>query len=155
MTYGAENVMQMYIPGLFASAGSGPAVSWADEIHVAGAGQIQYIQKAILDRGKASYFNRIPAQDIIVGGAGTNDNRVTATRDRNGAFIMVYTPTGKGFSIDTKSLKGCDVEASWYDTLAGEYTEIEYAQCDGTGTIRAFTPPKTGHPDWVLVLQVN
>ena len=71
VTYGADNVMQMYVPGLFDPAGSGPARSWAEDIHLPGAGQIGYIKKAIEDRGNESYFRRVPAQNLIVGDAGT------------------------------------------------------------------------------------
>ena len=70
ITYGADNVMQMYIPGLFDPAGSGPARAWSEDIGLPGAAQMQYIQKAILDRGNSSYYTRIPAQEIIVGNAG-------------------------------------------------------------------------------------
>jgi hypothetical protein len=156
VTYGADNVMQMSIPGLYDSDGSGPAISWADEIHLPGSGQIQYIQGAILDRANgSSYFARIPAQDIIVGDAGTNDQRTTATRDGDGAWIMVYSPTGAAFSIDTGTLTGCSVQASWFDPLAGSYEAFDYQQCsDGAGTVRLFTPPSVdGHDDWVLVLE--
>lgn len=70
VTYGADNVMQMYVPGLFEPAGSGPARSWAEDIHLPGAGQMQYIKQTLEDRGEESYFRRIPAQDLIVGEAG-------------------------------------------------------------------------------------
>lgn len=60
--------MQMYIPGLFGQDGTGPASAWDVDINLPGAGQMQYIQKAVIDRG--SYFNRIPSQDIIISDQG-------------------------------------------------------------------------------------
>ena len=66
--------MQFYIPGLFSPDGSGPASSWADDIKLPGAGQMQFIQKAILDRGNETYFSRVPAQDVIVGNAGKHSS---------------------------------------------------------------------------------
>lgn len=62
--------MQMYIPGIYTQDGSGPARAWYTDIDLPGAGQMQYIQKAILDRGNDSYFTRIPAQEIILSDPG-------------------------------------------------------------------------------------
>ncbi|KAM0326210.1 hypothetical protein ACHAQA_006807 [Verticillium albo-atrum] len=156
IAYGSDNVMQIYIPELWGSAGSGPARSWAEDIHLPGASQMQYISKAVLDRGNSTYFTRIPAQSVIVGDAGHNDERVTATRDSGGSWIMVYTPTAKPFTLDTRSIDGCDVTASWYDVLTGEYTKFEYEQCGEDKAARKFSPSTSaGHPDWLLVLEAN
>ncbi|ETS88215.1 hypothetical protein PFICI_02043 [Pestalotiopsis fici W106-1] len=156
VTYGADNVMQMYIPGLYDQDGSGPPVAWSEEINLAGANQMQFIKQAITDRGEASYFTRIPAQDIVEN-AGSDDRRVTAARDSQGSYIIVYSPTGQTFSIDTASLDGCDVDASWFDPVVGIYQEVDYTQCNGdNSTKRQFAPPKVdSHVDWALVLQVS
>lgn len=81
---------------------------------------------------------------------------MTATRDSDGTWIMVYTPTGKSFSLDTKTLSGCQIEASWYSPLDGTYTSFDFANGASSGTVRDFTPP-TGaeHADWLLVLQAT
>ncbi|KAL1624262.1 hypothetical protein SLS56_007964 [Neofusicoccum ribis] len=89
VTYGADNVMQMYIPGLFDHSGSGPARSWADDIHLPGSDQIQYIKKVIMDRGMPSYFHRIPAQDILVGNTGADDRRAMSRPLTDGYFLYV------------------------------------------------------------------
>lgn len=71
---------------------------------------------------------------------------------------MVHTPTGKPFSIDTKSLSNCDVRASWFDPVVGNYTTLDCTQCDaGLTTVREFAPPEAlqAHLDWVLVLEVK
>jgi len=56
----------MYTPGLYTQDGTGPASAWYIDIDLPGAGQVQYVQKAVFDRGNGSYFTRIPAQDILV-----------------------------------------------------------------------------------------
>lgn len=150
--------MQMYIPGLYEQSGSGPLSAWSVDIDLPGPSQIQHIKTAILDRSQASYFRRVPSQDIIVGDAGVDDKRITAARDSEGGWIIVYSPTGQPFSIDTKSLSTCDVGASWFDPLVGNYTTLEYTQCDASSTtVREFTPPEAlkAHVDWVLVLEVK
>ncbi|OJJ00939.1 hypothetical protein ASPVEDRAFT_82490 [Aspergillus versicolor CBS 583.65] len=159
LTYGANAIQQCIIPGLFDSDGSGPSDDWSTDLELPGSGQMQFIQKAVLDRGNGTaYFHRVPAQDIIVGDAGVNDARVTATRDRGGNWIMVYTPTGEPFQIDTQSVKSCSVRASWYSPLSGRYTRFDYTQCGdsaGSAESRTFTPPAgDGHSDWALVLEV-
>ncbi|KAL4908782.1 hypothetical protein BDW74DRAFT_165536 [Aspergillus multicolor] len=153
LTYGANAIQQMAIPGLFDSDGTGPSDDWASDLVLPGSGQMQFIQKAILDRGNGTYNNRIPAQDVIVGDAGADDKRVTATRDSDGVWIMVYTPTSEPFEIDTGGLTSCDAESTWYDPLSGEYTAFDF---DGCGEVVRFEPPAVyGHADWVLVLEVN
>jgi hypothetical protein len=93
--------MQFYIPGLYTQDGSGPASAWDIDIHLPGSSQMQLIRRAILDRSNKTHFSRVPVQDIVVGDAGTNDKRVTATRDRGGRWIMVYSPTGEPLSVET------------------------------------------------------
>lgn len=146
--------MQFYIPGLFTQDGSGPAVAWDVDIHLPGSSQMQYIKKVILDRPSSS-FSRIPDQSIIVGGSGTNGAHVAATRDKNGQWLAVYTPTGKPFVVDTGKLSfssGQSVNASWYSPLDGSYQAFSWS---GSG-IATFTPPNvTDHADWTLVLDVQ
>lgn len=144
--------MQAYIPGEYTQDGSGPARSMFEDLNLPGASQMQYIQKVVKDR--SSYFTRIGDQSIIVGDPGTDEEHIAATRDSEGGFIMVYTPTGAPFTIDTSSLKGRDVKASWYDPVSGVYQGFAYTQ--GGGGQRTFTPLSNAtHPDWCLVLEAT
>lgn len=70
LTYGANTIWQMAIPDLYPADDSGPQIPWYETIKLPGSSQMQWIKKAILDRGSVSYFNRIPAQDIIMGNTG-------------------------------------------------------------------------------------
>ncbi|KAL5464838.1 hypothetical protein PMIN06_000998 [Paraphaeosphaeria minitans] len=152
LTYGANTIWQMAIPNLFPADERGPKIPWYEAIKLPGSSQMQWIKKAILDRGEESYSNRIPAQDIIMGGPGISDARIAATRDAEGSWLMVYSPNAT-FTIETKSLKGCDIRASWFSPLTGEYTSMNYRQC-GTSTAHRFELPiEAGHADWVLVLE--
>ncbi|KAL4759315.1 glycoside hydrolase family 140 protein [Aspergillus foveolatus] len=156
VTYGANAVQQMAIPGLFASDGTGLSDYWMSDLALLGSGQMQYIQKAVLDRSISTYNDRIPAQDIIVGDAGVDDARITATRDSNGHWIMVYTPTEQPFEITTTDLRSCNVSASWYDPLSGEYSPFQFERCSERKGSQFFPPPTAnGHSDWVLVLEAH
>lgn len=142
-------VMQAYVPGVYASDGTGPALSWIDAIQATGAGQMQYIKKAIQGRS-GNLFSRIPAQDVLVGDTGMNDQHVVATRDSKGGWIIVYTPTGKPFEVKTSVLKSSKIKASWYDPTSGKYTTFSA----GKGSTQTFTPPSSSdHNDWALVLE--
>ncbi|KAL4739908.1 hypothetical protein BDV11DRAFT_204771 [Aspergillus similis] len=154
LTYGANAIQQMAIPGLFASDGSGLSDDWMSDLALPGSGQMQFIQKAVLDRGSSKYNDRTPAQYIIVGDAGTHDARITATKDSDGHWIMVYTPTGQPFEINTTDLRSCNVSASWYDPLSGKHSAFPFERRSERKGSKVFTPPPAdGHSDWVLVLE--
>ncbi|KAJ6611329.1 hypothetical protein B0H10DRAFT_2056712 [Mycena sp. CBHHK59/15] len=148
LTYGANAVMQFAIPGLYASDGTGPGDYWLADLALPGSGQMQWVEKAVRDRGDATYFQRVPG----------DDKRVTAMRDSAGSWIMVYTPTGEPFAIDTASLVSCDgTQASWFDPLDGTYRMFEFV-CRGSNgaSVVTFTPPvEDGHVDWTFVLEVK
>ncbi|KAL1597859.1 hypothetical protein SLS60_008346 [Paraconiothyrium brasiliense] len=140
LTYGANTIWQMALPNLYPADESGPQIPWDEAIHLPGSSQMQWVKKAILDRGNGTYFNRIPAQDIIVGNAGISDARIAATRDADGSWLMVYSPNAT-FTVETKSLNGCDIKASWFSPLTGEYTRVKnYTQCGGS-TVHRFELP--------------
>ncbi|KAJ4301708.1 hypothetical protein N0V90_003801 [Kalmusia sp. IMI 367209] len=152
LTYGANTIWQMAIPDLYPADTSGPQIPWYEAINLPGSSQMQWIKKAILDRGNDTYFNRIPAQDVIIGNSGISDARIAATRDVRGSWLMVYSPNST-FTVETKSLRGCHIEASWFSPVSGEYTPFEYTQC-GASTVHQFElPMEEGHLDWTLVLE--
>ncbi|KAL4890310.1 hypothetical protein BDV59DRAFT_195060 [Aspergillus ambiguus] len=151
ITYGANAVWQMAIPGTFASDGSGPSNDWRSDLLLPGSGQMQWIQKAVLGRGTKSFFQRVPAPEIIIGDPGTDDSRVMAMRDGNDRWIMVYSPKGMAFRIDTSRLSSCRVQAHWYNPLTGESISVKYGAC-GTQYLKQFTPPRDDQ-DWVLMLE--
>ncbi|KAI9172714.1 hypothetical protein HJFPF1_02226 [Paramyrothecium foliicola] len=153
LTYGA-NAVWLMTSDRYPNGGGGPPIPWYEAINLPGAAQVQYVKKAILDRGERSFFDRIPAQDIIVGNPGISDARIAAMRDREGSWLMVYSPNST-ISIDTSSLKGCNVTASWFNPINGNYTPFDYKQC-GCGKVRQFQlPPAEDHKDWTLVLETK
>lgn len=84
---------------------------------------------------------------------GIDDKRVTAMKDSRGSWIMVYTPTGEPFTINTSGLKSSKVKASWLNPVDGKYATFKFA---GPGKKTTFTPPVgTEHDDWTLVLETK
>lgn len=115
---------------------------------------MQYIKKAILDRA-ASPLNRIPDQSVLSGDLGKDDKQLKATRDKNGGYILVYTPTGAPFTVDVSSLNtktGKKIRASWYNPLDGKYSAFQWT---GVGKTVATPPKAADHTDWLLVLEAK
>lgn len=147
--------MQFADPVLYPADGSGPGTNWVTELELPGSSQMQWIQKAIRDRGNGTLFTRAPAQDVLLSSSGGDDQRITAIADTGGSWIMVYTPTGLPFEVNTDGLASCSVQASWLDPVVGDYTLFSYEQC-GNITAQTFTPPASSeHADWTLVLEVT
>ena len=65
---------------------------------------------------------------------------------------MLYTYTGRNFSVHMGKTDGDEVKASWFDPRTGKTITIGTFENKG---IKAFNPP--GEPgngnDWVLVLE--
>ena len=63
---------------------------------------------------------------------------------------MIYSASGKPFTVELGKLKAAKLIASWFDPRTGSVARTE--ELDNRGT-REFTPPSSGEAkDWVLVL---
>jgi hypothetical protein len=140
-TYGNSSVMQMALPNNKRSYGAKKL--WYDAIDDPGAGQMQHLKRLILSR---PYFERLAAQDLVVGDIGTRYDRILATRGQS--YAMFYTYTGRTFTVKMGVIAGATVRVSWYDPRTGAVQPTGTAPNRGE---RTFTPPASGQ-DWVLVL---
>ena len=125
----------------------GPKDQWITAINAPGAKQMQYLKDLMLAH---SYFDRVPDQSLVAGKNGEKYERVIATRGEE--YALLYTYTGKNFSVQLGKTDGDDVKASWFDPRTGKVTAIGEFENKG---IKEFNPP--GEPangnDWVLVLE--
>lgn len=144
-TYGCHAIWQMWQPGR--EPVNGPLRSWQESLPLAASYHYGYGKELIMSR---PYFTRIPAQDILVGNTYCGHDRITATRCQNGSYAMVYSESGKPFSVNLTLLTGNSITAWWFDVRSGRAHET------GTYTKTAdcmFYPPTSGQGnDWVLVL---
>ncbi len=107
---------------------------------------MQHLKKLLLSK---SYFDRVPAQELIVDN-GERYERVAATKGKNYAMFYVYN--GRDFKVEIKKLKFYPGKATWFNPKSGEQKIIqEYRNT----TIKNFDPPgeKVNGNDWVLILE--
>ncbi|RDC58556.1 DUF4038 domain-containing protein [Pedobacter chinensis] len=144
-TYGHNSVMQMYKKTDLKPA-YGPKDQWITALNAPGAVQMKYLKDLMLSR---SYFDRVPDQTLVAGKNGEKYEHVLATRGEE--FAMLYTYTGRNFSVQMGKIDGDDVKASWFNPRTGKTTFIGKFENKG---IKEFNPP--GEPangnDWVLIL---
>lgn len=143
-TYGENAIMQFHTKG---RGSFGVNQDWKETIQAPGAGQMQHLKRLLLS--SKSYFDRVPAQEIIVDN-GSRYDYLLATKGKK--FAMVYTYTGRSFSIDLSKLDFKVTRLSWFNPAEGEGQSWEGS---GEKGIREFNPPgepKEGN-DWVLILE--
>lgn len=102
--------------------------------------QIQHLKNLMLSR---PFFSRLPDNDLVGGASG-----ISATR--GDGYIMVYSGFGEGFSVDTSSLEGKQLNVWWFNPRDGTTQALE--PVTGGGAL-FFEPDGAGlGNDWVLVL---
>jgi hypothetical protein len=116
-----------------------PTGSWQDELNAPGATQVAYVKSLMLSR---PYFTRIPDQNVIFGDAGAGHAHITATRDREGAYVMVYLPLGQTVTVEMNRLSDLTAVGWWFDPRTGKATRI--AETFATDHRQEFTPPTSG-----------
>lgn len=145
-TYGENSIMQFHAAG-DKDANFGVQKNWTETINAPGAFQMQYLKKLVLSR---SYFDRVPAQEIIADPVQEKYDRILATKGKN--YAMIYTYTGRNFKIDLSKLKFNIAKITWFKPKDG--TEVGALPGKGKAVVE-FDPP--GEPgdgnDWVLIME--
>jgi hypothetical protein len=144
-TYGENSIMQFYTAG-DSDANFGANKNWKEMLDAPGALQMQHLKKLMLSK---SYFDRTPAQEII---AGNQDkyNYLLATKGKD--YAMLYTYTGRKFTIDISRLKFNVSKFYWFNPSDGNRLNGGVIRKKG---MVAFDPPgeqKNGN-DWILVIE--
>lgn len=151
-TYGCGGIWRMYDPDIEGSHDSFQqdgrvALSWKQSLDLVGAKQMVFGKNLILSR---PYFTRIP-DNSLVENLYSGHQRITATRDSNNTYIMVYTEQGKPIVVNTTSIgKGSVVDAWWFSPETGKSEYIGKVKKDKKSE---FIPATNGiGNDWVLVI---
>jgi hypothetical protein len=119
---------------------------WEVALNAPGASQMRYLKHLMLSK---SYFDRIPAQDLIAGTQGERHDYLAATKGKDYAFI--YTCNGCVMNINLEKMHFYSIKALWYNPRNGSCVRIGTYKAKG---IKAFDPPgeKADGNDWVLLL---
>jgi Protein of unknown function (DUF4038)/Putative collagen-binding domain of a collagenase len=144
-TYGHNSVMQFYTPG-DSGISFFPKVKWQDGLNAAGAGQMQHLKKLMLSK---SYFDRVPAQDLVIDN-GERYDRILATRGKDYAMFYVYN--GRNFKIKNEAFNWGASDAYWFNPKNGTNQVLYRGR---PNDIKGFNPPgeKMNGNDWVLIIE--
>lgn len=147
VTYGHHHIWQFLNTELNKPVNVGDTlIPWGKASRAEAAGEMQYLKNLMLSR---PYTVRIGDQSIIKSDPGkTYVDLVSATRDPNGSYAMIYLPQNKPVKVDLGKISGATKNIWWYDPRTGK--AIPSTAVKGSG-IQSFTPPKEGK-DWVLVI---
>ncbi len=145
VTYGHHAIWQFYNPSVeklnYADR------YWYEALDRPGAYQAGYLRKLMESR---PCLNRIPDQNIIKEGQGEKGEYMTAFRDEEGRYLMVYLPVGKKITVDALSVKSRRVKCWWYNPKDADTKYIGKLKKKNS---MQFTPPTIGvGNDWVLVI---
>jgi hypothetical protein len=123
---------------------------WTNAINRPGAFQVGYLKKLI---ESYSPLNRIPDQSIIVEGQGEKGEYITAFRNDDNKYAMIYLPVGKKIAVNTSFIKSDEIKVSWFNPRVGKTEGKKILQKDG---VMDFISPTTGvSNDWVLIIEKN
>jgi hypothetical protein len=144
-TYGHNAVMQFYVPG-DTGISFFPKQHWKIGLNAAAAAQMKYLKKLM---ESYSYFDRVPAQELVVNN-GEKYERVVTTKGNSYAMFYVYD--GKEFKADTRWLKFVATKAAWFNPRTGAKEKIATFRNKG---VVSFDPPgeKQNGNDWILILE--
>lgn len=120
---------------------------WTDAMDRPGAYQVGYLRNLMESRPS---LTRIPDQTIVVAGQGNKGEYSAAFRSSDSSYLMVYIPTGKPVTIDTRCLSGKKLRISFFNPRTGKTEKTITRQ--NIGKLEA-SPTSTGvEKDWVLVV---
>ncbi len=147
VTYGHHQIWQFLNKDLYPTINIGDTIiGWKTAARAEAANQMQFLKKLMLSR---PYYGRIEDPSLVKSPIGkTYLDLVTATRDENKSYALIYLPQNKPVKIDLSKISGSKKNVYWYDVRTGK--SIPGKVVSGNG-VQSFTPPKEG-TDWVLVI---
>ncbi len=147
VTYGHHQIWQFLNKDLYPTINIGDTIiGWKAAARAEAANQMQFLKKLMLSR---PYYGRIEDPSLVKSPTGkTYLDLVTATRDENKSYALIYLPQNKPVKIDLSKISGSKKNVYWYDVRTGK--SIPGKVVSGNG-VQSFTPPKEG-TDWVLVI---
>ncbi|HET6406850.1 MAG TPA: putative collagen-binding domain-containing protein, partial [Chthoniobacteraceae bacterium] len=145
-TYGTHSVWSMW-------DGKGKKLAdqrtpWREAIELPGSAQVGHARRLIESRPPAG---RIPDQSLLADHLGHGAEHCQAIRGADGSWAMIYSASGKPFTIALEKLTGKLLKPWWWDPRKGDAKAGEVFE--NKREPQEFLPPESGdNQDWVLVL---
>lgn len=144
-TYGCHDVWQFYSTAR--PAVTAARTTWKTALDLPGATQVGLARRLMESR---PILSRVPDDSLVVSDRGKCTDLIRATTGDGGHYAMVYSASGRPFSVDLAKLKGERFRACWFDPRTGNAKALESVGRSGP---HEFKPPTQGKgQDWVLVL---
>lgn len=137
-------------PGIF------PAPSnWREALAAPGSVSMTHL-RTLLDGLEWWRLEPDLAGTFLSGGIGKGVDRAVAARANDGSFAVLYLPSIREIAVEMTGLSGPQIAARWYDPASGAFTPVKGAPFPATGRhiFKPDTNNSSGHPDWVLLLNI-
>lgn len=144
-TYGHHSIWQMWEPHW--EPLSICRTPWRDALDHPGSFQMGYLRKLFEAR---PFWQMEPAQHLIVGKNPEDMDHIRAAKSKNGAFAVLYIPTGKSITVNLTQITGEKINAWWFNPRQNSSQLIGVLTRTKQLTLQ---PPSSGRGnDWVLVI---
>jgi hypothetical protein len=121
---------------------------WTEALDRPGAYQVGYLRGLIESR---SPLGRVPYPEMIVEGQGEKGAYITAFKDADNRYAMVYMPVGKKIGLNLSFIPSGKVNAWWFNPRTGKPGSKKMVVAKSA--LVYFVPPELGaEKDWVLVV---
>ncbi|PZP44523.1 MAG: glycoside hydrolase [Pseudopedobacter saltans] len=145
-TYGENAMMQFNRKG---QPGSNYGVTneWMETLQASGAVEIHHIKDLMT---RFPYFDRKPAQDILIGNVKTKYDYLLATK--GDGYALVYSYVGRTININEPKLGFTSNKISWFNPSNGESVAAQYKR-RGSVLRAEINGDLDKTKDWVLILE--
>ena len=148
--YGNNPIWHFDGPGLYPAPSS-----WKEALDSHGAQSMAHLLTLF---GSIPWWRLVPDAEgtLIMGGAGTGQDRAVAAMTDDRSLAIVYLPSPRKVRINLLPLQGRSVAARWFAPAEGRYITAEGVRVSAT-EVQRFAPPASDgglERDWVLVLEV-
>jgi hypothetical protein len=145
-TYGTHSVWAMWDGKGFKAADQ--RTPWPEALKLPGSTQVGLARRLLESR---PLLGRVPDQSLLVSDLGEGAEHCQALRAADGSWAMIYSASGKPFSVRLGKLSGKQLKPWWWNPRNGEATVMTLI-VNQVGP-QEFVPPGSGdNQDWVLVL---
>lgn len=145
-TYGTHSVWAMWDGQSKKLADQRTA--WPDAIKLPGSTQVGFARRLLESR---PICGRVPDQSLLASDLGHGPDHCQAIRGADSSWAMIYSASGKPFTVTLDKLSAKQLKPWWWDPRKGEAKAGEVFE--NKREPQEFLPPESGErQDWVLVL---